>query len=111
MDPRSFQIKKPKLKLPILNNHKCEGIYNSKGWFPIHYCWIPHLILGLLSIRYVIIIPIFVLYQVSQMITKREYWDDIVDLIEFYIGYKYLIIILCSVFSVCLTSFKLNQTD
>lgn len=108
MNLRSFQIPKsnPKLKLPIFNNHKCEGIYNAKGWLPIHYCWMPHLIFGLLSIRYVIIIPIFILYQVSQMVIKREYWDDMIDLIEFYIGRTYLIVILCSVFSLFLNTFK-----
>lgn len=98
----NLKKQKLKLKLPIFNNHKCEGIYNAKGWFPVHYCWIPHLIFGLLSIKYPIIVPIFISYQVSQMIMKKAYWDDFIDIIEFYIGKKYLVIILCSIFSICL---------
>jgi len=109
MDFKNFQIKKETLKLPILNNHKCEGIYNAKGWFPIHYCWIPHLILGLLSLRYPIIGPIFVLYQLSQMLMKKEVWDDFIDIVEFYLGKKYLIVILCSIFSICMTAFKYKK--
>ncbi len=72
-------------KLPILNNHKCKGIYGMKI-LPLHYCWISHIILGLLSIKIPILIPIFIMYQISQMIIKKEAWDDFIDLIEFYIG-------------------------
>ena len=95
-----------KIKLPILNNHKCQGIYDAKGWFPIHYCWIPHIILGLLSIKIPILVPIFVMYQISQMIMKKKVWDDLIDIVEFYIGKKYLIIILCSLFSFCISRRK-----
>lgn len=90
MEYKSFEIKKEKIKLPILNNHTSKGLYNFQ-WLPEHYAWISHLILGLLSIKYPMILPMFVIYQVSQMVMKKEYWDDVVDLLEFYIGRLYLI--------------------
>lgn len=75
------------MKLPILNKHKCEGIYDSKiPLCPNHYCWIPHIILGMLSILFPKIVLIFLVYQISQMIKKGEMWDDIVDIMEFNIG-------------------------
>ena len=86
MSYANFAIKKKeKLKLPILNNHTSKGLYNM-DWLPEHYAWISHLILGLLSIKYKIITPIFVLYQVSQIVGKGEYWDDVIDILEFYLG-------------------------
>lgn len=90
MSYKSFEIKKKDVKLPILNKHTSNGLYNFQ-WLPEHYAWISHLIFGLLSIKYPIISPIFVIYQVSQMIIKKELWDDVVDLLEFYIGRIYLI--------------------
>lgn len=83
------------VKLPILNNHKCEGIYGLKwGFCPRHYCWIPHIILGILSIKIPLILPVFITYQLSQIITKREVWDDFIDIVEFYIGRIYFSILI-----------------
>lgn len=77
------------MKLPILNDHKCKGIYDGNFKLcPNHFCWISHIILGLLSIKFEIIEPLFIIYQISQMIMKRKYWDDLIDIIEFYIGKK-----------------------
>lgn len=77
------------IKLPIVNNHKCKGLYDKKwGFCPQHYCWIPHIILGILSIKLPLIIPIFITYQISQMIQKMKIWDDFIDILEFYIGIK-----------------------
>ena len=74
------------MKLPILNNHKCEGIYKMK-LFGKHYCWIPHVILGMLSLIFPFITYFFIGYQVSQMISKRgEIWEDFIDIVEFFAG-------------------------
>ncbi len=97
MNFKNFPIKKQKLKIPILNDHKSQGLYDFK-WFPPHYAWISHLILGLLSIKYPVLVPIFICYQISQMVIKRELWNDFIDIVEFYIGKKLLIIILLYLF-------------
>lgn len=72
-------------KLPIFNNHTCEGMYGLQI-FPEHHAYISHLILGVVSILYPSLVYLFVLYQLMQITMKREFWDDTVDIIEFYIG-------------------------
>ena len=89
------------MKNPIFNNHKCRGFYHF-DFLPIHYCSISHLIIGLLSLKFKFLIPLFLIYQISQMVykyinQKGKPSDDIVDIIEFFIArsiflvvYKYL---------------------
>jgi hypothetical protein len=82
------------IKIPFFNNHICEGIYGLKQVIP-HYCWIPHAIFGILSIWFPIIILFFVVYQISQIFIKKGHhiWDEIVDLIEFFIA-RYSVLLL-----------------
>jgi hypothetical protein len=75
------------MKLPVFNNHTCKGIFNTDCGLPEHFCWIPHIILGMLQHRYKWIMYPFVLYQIIQVVCKGELWDDIIDITEFYIGY------------------------
>jgi hypothetical protein len=82
------------IKLPIFNDHKCKGLYDDDSFCPEHYCWIPHILLGGLSIYMPILTIFFVMYQISQMIIKRELWDDLIDIIEFFIGRIYFIYLL-----------------
>ena len=75
------------MKLPIFNNHRCEGIYDKNFKLcPSHYCWVSHILLGILSIKFDILVVLFVLYQLTQILQKKRMWDDIVDIIEFFIG-------------------------
>lgn len=75
------------MKLPVLNNHKTKGIFDIKfNYLPEHYAWITHVILGILSIYYPILMQLFIGYQITQMIMKRKLWDDFIDIVEFFIG-------------------------
>ena len=79
------------MKLPVLNNHCCEGLYDIKLFFcPRHYCWISHILFGILSLKFAVIMPLFILYQLSQIIKKGEIWEDFIDIIEFMIGRYYI---------------------
>ena len=74
------------IKLPIFNNHKCNGLYECIKILPEHYSWISHLLIGFLSCIFPLLTYLFIVYQVSQMVIKIKFWDDFVDIVEFYIG-------------------------
>ena len=83
------------MKFPIFNEHTSTGPYD---WniVPEHKAWQAHVLIGMLAFFQPWIIIIFLMYQFSQFVTKfidkkNEFnFDDIVDIVEFFIGYGFM---------------------
>lgn len=81
----------PSLKLPIFNDHTSTGPYDF-DFFPEHKAWQAHVIFGMVAFFQPWIVVVFVMYQLSQFLTKILHkkelsMDDFVDVAEFFIGY------------------------
>jgi hypothetical protein len=76
------------VKIPIFNNHTSTGPYTS-NIVPEHESWKSHVLFGIIGSFHPYIIIIFLMYQISQIITGKDCGlNDIVDIIEFFVGYS-----------------------
>jgi hypothetical protein len=74
----------------------------SDGW---NSFW--HVVFGMLSIRFIIIVPIFVIYQLLDFYDKNLF----VDLIEFFIGFFGILFVVFVVFVLNNHKVKHNLVD